>query len=95
MKEWIDFFKIKLQLNENIEWHYMHLELNWNEMKLNSNLVELNSYSIEKKPNENWWRRYWKFSHEYGVEKFQHQKKKNLKNTPFHASLLGNGPNGF
>jgi hypothetical protein len=67
MKEWIDFSKIKLHLNENIEWHYMHLELN-------SDLVELNSYSIEKKSNANWWKRYRKFSHEYNVEKFQHQK---------------------
>jgi hypothetical protein len=29
------------------------------------------------------------------LEKFQHQKKTNLKNTPFHASLFGNGLNGF
>jgi hypothetical protein len=27
-KKWIDFVKIKLHLNENIEWHYMQFELN-------------------------------------------------------------------
>jgi hypothetical protein len=29
MKKRIDFVKIKLHSNQNIEWHYMQLELNW------------------------------------------------------------------
>jgi hypothetical protein len=28
MEKWIDFMKIKFHMNENIEWHYMQLELN-------------------------------------------------------------------
>ncbi len=28
-KNWIDFVKMKFQLNKNIEWHCMQLALNW------------------------------------------------------------------
>jgi hypothetical protein len=38
MKKWIHFVIIKFHLNENIEWHCMHLEL-----EFNSNLIQLNS----------------------------------------------------
>ncbi len=27
MKKWIDFIEVKLHSNENIEWHWMQLEL--------------------------------------------------------------------
>jgi hypothetical protein len=39
-KKWIDFVKIKVHLNENIEWHYTQLEF-----ELDSYLTELNSNS--------------------------------------------------
>jgi hypothetical protein len=39
MKTWIDFVKIKFHLNENIEWHCMHLELNLSEIQLDSNIL--------------------------------------------------------
>jgi len=31
-KKWIDFVKIKFHSNENIEWHWIQLELNWIEL---------------------------------------------------------------
>jgi len=34
-KKKVDFVKIKFHLNENIEWHCMHLELNQNLLILN------------------------------------------------------------
>ncbi len=34
-KRWIDFVEIKFHSNENIEWHYMQLELNWIEFQVN------------------------------------------------------------
>jgi hypothetical protein len=60
-KKWIDFLETtKFHSNENIEWHCMHLEVNWNsidfnwiqihwlELVLNSNSTKFNSKIILK-----------------------------------------------
>jgi hypothetical protein len=54
-KYMIDFVEIQFYSNEDIEWHCMHLEFNFN-------LVDLNSNSIEEKWDSNWYRNYWNFS---------------------------------
>jgi hypothetical protein len=69
----IDFVEIEFHSNEYIEWHCMHL-------KLNFKLVDLNSNSIEEKWDANWYRNYWKFSCYYGVgKKRPSEKKTNMK----------------
>ncbi len=49
-------------------------------------LNEIQIY-IEKKWDANWWKRYWKFSHDYGVEIF-FLKGHIYEKTPFHSSLV-------
>jgi hypothetical protein len=42
-----DFVKIKLRLNENIEWHCMQFELNWIELlKFELNWIELLKFEL-------------------------------------------------
>jgi hypothetical protein len=82
----IDFVEIQFYSNEDIEWHCMHLELNFN-------LVDLNSNSIQEKWDANWYRNYWKFSCDYGVEKKRPSGKTQIWN--FHLSSLGNLLNRF
>jgi hypothetical protein len=87
-----NFMKIKFHLNENIEKHCMQLELNvnskkFNQFKFNWILIWLNSIEPGevrfncKKLDAYWWKRYWKFVHEYDVEKKRKFKKTYLKST--------------
>jgi len=66
--------EIKFHLNENIEWHCMQLELNWN--TLDSYSIKLSLNLIEEKWDANWSKKYWKFAchffsiiHDYGVKR--------------------------
>jgi hypothetical protein len=49
---------------------------------------------MENKWDANWWKRYWKSSHEYGVSK-KPLKKQKYEKTHFHSSSLRNGLNKF
>jgi hypothetical protein len=41
-KKWINFVKIKFHLNENIEWHCMQLEFNFNSISIEFKYIEWN-----------------------------------------------------
>jgi hypothetical protein len=41
----------------------------WIELNSHSILIKLDSNSIEEKWDEIWWKMYWNFFHDYGVEK--------------------------
>jgi hypothetical protein len=58
MKVKINFGKIKIHWNENLEWYCMQLELN--ELSWNSN---------EEKWDVDGCKKYWKSTNDYGVEK--------------------------
>jgi hypothetical protein len=70
-------------LNENIEWHCLQLELNWNSIEIQFNLFELNQLdsTIGLKFNK------WKMRCKFVKRVWRHKYEKTL----FHASLLGNG----
>jgi len=53
----------------------MHLELN------QIPIQQLCEDLIEKKWDANWWRKYWKSTHKYGVGKIKLEKKQTQKNT--------------
>jgi len=59
--------RIKFHSNKNIEWYCMQLELNWIPLQFNSTIGLRFNYN-EDKQDVNWWIRYWKSAHEYGVE---------------------------
>jgi hypothetical protein len=85
--------EIKFHLNENIEWHCMQLELNWN--TLDSNPLELDSYSIklslnliEEKWDANWSKKYWKFAcHFFPSFMIMVLKEKKIKRQKKHLSI--------
>jgi hypothetical protein len=69
------------------QWKYwMTLHAPWSELKFN--WLELNSNSFEKKWDTKWWKRYWKFTCEYGV-------KKQIWKDTFSCLLFENGLNKF
>jgi len=63
-------------------------ELNWIEIQFNST-IGLKFNWIGKNKNTNWWRKYWKFTHEYDIEIVFFFKKHKLKNMPFIPCYLG------
>ncbi len=64
------------------------IQIDFNSTKFNA-MVGLKFFSIEKKWDVNWWKRYWKFACDYGVG-FVFTNTEIQKDT-FCASLLGNG----
>jgi hypothetical protein len=71
IKEWIDF---NMEIKFHFAWIYwMTLHVNW--IELNSNSTQFNSMiglklnSIEEKWYANWWKRFCRSTHEYGVGK--------------------------
>ncbi len=78
--ETIEWHCMQLEFNPiPIELNPTPIELNPTPIELNPISVELNwiqqdSNSIEEKWDAKWWKRYWKFTYEYGVGNFLLQK---------------------
>ncbi len=65
-------------MNENIEWHWMQIEVTSDLIELDFNSTKFNSTIGLKKLknwNTNWWKRYWKSACEYDVGERNFKKK--------------------
>ncbi len=96
MNENIEWPCMHLELNYSIQLNSDLIKLNSNtwigvSIELNSNSTTFNPRFNWKKWDTNWWKRYWKSSHEYDVGKNNKKLNTNPQKSFFQAFYLGMG----